>query len=214
MLLQLHPLTCCTLIGKRIISVPWGPQQSMSNICFSPNYFLLAYLCVPGRFMPQIYQHRVARVRRCGNLPQCSHGRCSCLKVSWTWHVRGRWLRILHWNCKNKALCGSMAWPPKHIVKRQNTYKSNTHLTCPRRIFCSQLHDRIKFYFPICRGCEQRRYSRVLPSCRNHNGQKRVSPVLVCSSVWTLKQSSEGHLSRRLFFLGDTEQPQWAQECS
>lgn len=94
--------------------------------------------------------------------------------------------------------CGNSDCSPEHLVKRQNTCKSDTHLTCARKKSTVSLQDKNKIYFPICRGCEQRRgYLRVLPSCRSHNGQKRLSPVLVCNP------QSEGHLSRQLIFLGD-----------
>lgn len=127
------------------------------------------------------------------------------------------WARLIYTTNLLAPCCKSEEmWEPTPVlspVKRQNSYKSDIPWPVPEEYFALNLHDRIKFYFLICRDCEQRRYSRVLPSCRNHNGQKRVSHVLVCSPVWALKQSSEGHLSRQLFFLGDTEQLQWAQEC-
>lgn len=90
---------------------------------------------------------------------------------------------------------------PQSTLSRGKTHIKMIHTKpVPEEYFALNLHNIIKFSFPICRNCEQRRYSRVLTSHRNHNGQKRVSPVL-------------GHLSRQLSFLVDTEQPQWAQEC-
>lgn len=54
--------------------------------------------------------------------------------------------------------CGNSGCSPEHLIKRQNTCKSDTHLTCARKKKSTvSLQDKNKIYFPICRGCEHRR---------------------------------------------------------
>jgi len=84
--------------------------------------------------------------------------------------------------------CGNSDCSPEHLLKRQNACKSDTRLICARKKKSTvSLQDKNKTYFPVCRGCEQRRgYLRVLPSCRSHNRQKKLSSVLVCNPQFGL----------------------------